>query len=477
MMHKGKGAWGQGGGMTPSGSDYGFAAGYGGGFGSSGKSGIRQTYGQAPLPANGKGAWGKEASFGAADYGYMAAGKGGWGGASFGKGGKAKNVWGEVMSDGTDAEKPKKKAESTAHLYFAGHLEGFAEAVHEALEPHIHLDTTWPLEEAEKRVSQYITKASKRYTKDERTVQRATPAQAGAVVEEFVHSSLQAVSAGCYDKPWFYEADFREVLYIAAVGTFKGRKLFARTLAPTLRTYVEKAIFGWSEDVRVEKAMREAIEHSGIPDSFHKKAMTYLTKSHEDAQISAPYGETGPHTGTSQELGMMQDFVTGWIRGFVGRSWDVLTSGVGGGTEEHVIFVTALFHSVTDPDKCCVPHELTSACGGSLPPKEWIHVAEAVHAIFMEVEEEASRAPNAKKMKKGGGKGGKNNSGDDAEGMGAASADRHPQCTNDMACIGSVECPLVRHVMDDGAPGDIYCQMCWDAVVESRPGLNCEFVA
>lgn len=446
-MYKGKGggSW-KGGGMMS-------AAGYGGGFG---KGDPWQGYGQAPMaPAWGKGGggWGKEA------------GVWGQGGGDDGWGGKKK-------SSAQDWDEGSSKKNANTSNFWVGRIEGLDEAVHEALEPHLSLDTTWAPEEAEKRVVQYIMKAAKRYTKDERVVQRATPAQAAALIEEFVHSSMQAVSAGCYDKPWFYEAKFNEVLYIASVGTFTGRKLFARTLAPSLRAYVDQALFGYAEDVRVEKAMREAIETSGVPESYHKKALTYLTKSCEDAQISAPYGTSGPHTGVTEELGILQDFVTGWIRGFVQRSWDVLENGVGGGTEAHIAFVINLFHSVTDPEKCCIPHEMIVG-PDSLPPKEWSHVMEIAHIVFTEAQDEGG-GPPAKRMRAiaDGGQGIRK-----VANGGALTVARHPQCTNEAACIGSAEQPLVRHVMDDGSQGDIYCKMCWDAVTEVRPSLKCEFVA
>jgi len=532
-----KGKGGGGGYGKGKGVDYGFAAGYGV---VSHKGGARSTYGQAS-------SWAMEPDYSGSDYGYMAAGKGGkskkgwgdgadeWGiepdysesgdGYMTAKGGKSKasakggarstygqspggppDGWGEIAASakggkskggppdgwGEAVEKPVKKLEqSPADLYWDGHVEGFEETISAALAPHLHLDKSLVPEEVEKKICQYITRQAKRYTKDERTCHRPMPAQAAVLAEEFVHSAMRAVATGLWDKPWFEEVDFRDALHMAALSTFKSRKLFARTLPSVLNSYVDTALFTWQDDVRIEKAMRESVEATGLPDNYHKKAINHLTKSHEDAQVAAQKIVMKPNAGISQEQCMMQDFVTEWMRGFVGKSWDILENGVRGGTEQHLDFVTALFHGLTNPDRCCIPHEYASADEDSLPPKDWVHVTEMAQTIFDEMEAEAGRP--TKKMKKAldsqayygfapkgkGAKGGgrpTSSSEEQSSSNAFGAAEKHPKCTNDMACIGNLQCPLVRHLMEDGTPGDVYCQMCWDAVVEVRPTLLCEFV-
>merc|ERR1712113_1250041 len=99
-----------------------------------------------------------------------------------------------------------------------------------------------------------------------------------------------------------------------------------RTLAPMLPKYIEEALFRYAEEERVTKAMFDAVVASGVKDNMQKKASQHLAKAYDTAHIKAPYGST---TADSAELGMLQDFVKGWMAEFITiAKQDVLTYGI-----------------------------------------------------------------------------------------------------------------------------------------------------
>lgn len=279
-------------------------------------------------------------------------------------------------------------------------IPGFDAALGEALKPIIEAvmihnpGEANQLEDLKSKLGQKIVKASKKFVGDERASQRGTASQARGLIEEFVEAAAGAVSAGFYDKPWFDKVNLSAPLLAAALHTFKDAKIFTRTLAPMLERYVEDGLFKYAEEERISKATWEAVEASGVKEAFQKKCNKHLQTAYDDAHIKAPYGTT---TAETAELSMLQDFVKGWMSEFVGRSWDVLETGIGAGAratrDEKVLFVTVLFQNLTISANAALPHELTSLIE-SPPPSPWAFVAEAAEVVFQELEQ----AQQAKKM-------------------------------------------------------------------------------
>merc|ERR1712190_210327 len=105
----------------------------------------------------------------------------------------------------------------------------------------------------------------------------------------------------------------------------------------------------------------------------------------DEAHFRAPYGS---HIAATQELGMLQDFVKGWITEFVERAWDVLFHGIGAGNasrDEQLLFLTIVFQSLASPERACLPHDLVSLIPNP-PANPWPFVAEAAHAVLVENE-------------------------------------------------------------------------------------------
>lgn len=306
----------------------------------------------------------------------LAAQQGGYGGGG-GGGGREQN---------RAAHAAQQEAAAAAAAQQQG-IPGLQEALLEALAPVAHMDPAWTIDEMMKRVHSYFTKAAKKYEGDERAAARGTSVQAQALIEEFVSNALGAVGAACYDKQWFTEADFSGALMVTAMFTFRGGKLFSRTLGPVLKRYVDDGVFRYREEERIQKAMWDAVEVSGLADNYQKKACKQLQVAYDDAHMAAPYGSS---TAATPELGLVQDFVSCWMKSFVAKSWDVLENGVTGGKDEQFAFLTTLFQYLTDPNRSCLPHDLAAQLE-TPPPESWGYIGECAMKIFQEMEEEAAQ--------------------------------------------------------------------------------------
>jgi len=272
-------------------------------------------------------------------------------------------------------------------------IPGLTESLMECLAKVAHLDTSWDLEEMIKRVHSYFTKSAKKYEGEGRAADRGSSVQAQALIEEFVSTALGAVAAACYDKVWFTEADFSGALMVTAMFTFRGGKLFCKTLGPVLKRYVDDGVFRYREEERIQKAMWDAVSISGLDDSYHKKATKHLQAAYDEAHMAAPYGST---TAETPEMGLVCDFIKCWMKEFVTKAWDVLEHGVVGGKDEQFAFLTTLFQYLTDPERSCLPHDLAAQLPAP-PPQNWAFVGELAMQIFQEMEATAG----AKKRKWG----------------------------------------------------------------------------
>jgi len=245
-------------------------------------------------------------------------------------------------------------------------------------------ETKWTHEDTVNKICLSIFKsASKWQVDDMRHKEGGSAIQAQALLEEFTEKIMGGLSAACYDKPWFLEIYLSEGIALAAINTFKGGALFKRTVAPIIVTHVDEAVFRYREAERHQRVMWEAIASVGIKSDFHKKGNKHLTTSFESAHIAAKYG-TSP--AISPALGMLQDFITAWIRDFTKRGWDVLNNGIASPTQDQQIgVVTTLFQYLCDPDHSCLPHDLLKQLD-SPPPGNWDFVGQTVIQLFAEAQ-------------------------------------------------------------------------------------------
>jgi len=303
-----------------------------------------------------------------------------------------------------EAAKEPRKKKKTPGEDGVWHAPGFGAALEEALLPIIPQEKEYSMEELSQNVGKKILNAAKKLANDERSNQRGSSTTAQVVISEFVDKALGAVSTSLYDRPWLIEVNFVPPLMSALTYCFTGAKIFNRVVFPMVEKYLEQAVAHWREEVRIEKAIWECVEQTGMKDSFKKKANDKLNSSYDDAHIKAPYGTNAAET---PEVGMLQDFVKGWMFEFVHRAHDVLTYGISGDgsskseKDEQVLFVTVLFQNLCDAKNVCLPNDLTSLVAAP-PAHPWAFVAECAETVFNEVE--TARAEE--REKKGNGKGG-----------------------------------------------------------------------
>merc|ERR1712187_12651 len=150
----------------------------------------------------------------------------------------------------------------------------------------------------------------------------------------------------------------------------------------------------------VNKAMFDAVVASGVKENMQKKASQHLAKAYDKAHINAPYGST---TADTAELGMLQDFVKGWMTEFLTlASWDVMKYGIetSGGKPskgDQILFMTVLFQNLTDARNAALPHELTSLIE-TPPPSPWAFIAETADSVFAIVEQKEQEEAAKKAM-------------------------------------------------------------------------------
>lgn len=276
---------------------------------------------------------------------------------------------------------------------------GLTQALIEVLNP-IQIQEPTPVADLANKIHTKVKKICDKYQTDERCKERATATTAQGIIEEFVECIMGTLHTTCYEKPWFTQVSFTSPLLMCAIYTFSEAKIFTRTLKPQLVKHIENANFKWQEEQRVTAAIWDTVVISGILESHQKKANAHLTKSYDDAHFKAPYGST---TAASPEIGVLQDFVKGWMSEFLGRAWDVLESGlVDTSRESQVATVTGLYQTLMDPNVACIPYEIAAEitnAGGTLPAAPWAFIEEAAAEAFIEMEQAA--AGPKKKMKKG----------------------------------------------------------------------------
>merc|ERR1719253_862789 len=196
---------------------------------------------------------------------------------------------------------------------------------------------------------------------------------------------MGSMSQGCGAKLWFVEADFSAPLTLCVLSMWRSGKLFTRTLAPMMQKYVDESIFRFREEERRQKMLWDVLAKTDLKESYHKKAFKALGQGFDEAHIKSEWGGCPADT---LEMGELQDFVKSWMADFVSRAWDILETGIGGGTQEHLNFITTLFQFLTDPAVSCLPSELISKLE-SPPGENWPFILDAAVMIF---QEEGTRA-------------------------------------------------------------------------------------
>jgi len=248
----------------------------------------------------------------------------------------------------------------------------------------------------EERVGTRIVQAAKSFNNDARLSLPPKTIIARVVIEEFVGKAMTSISTGFYDRPWLYKVNFTGPLLASAVFTFEHSRLFQRCLAPALEKYVEEGIFTWAEDERIEKAIYDVVEAQSLKDNYKKKAVKFLHEGFDEAHFKAPYGQ---HIDPDAGMGMLKDFMKGWMTYFTHEGYNVLSIGIGDGfasKPEQIKFLAQLFQTLASPTYACLPRQITYMLTEA-PPTPWPFLEECAVTIFNEWVQKPKAAKDAAK--------------------------------------------------------------------------------
>jgi len=250
-----------------------------------------------------------------------------------------------------------------------------------------------------------INKLAEKYREDERAKQKGSTTAAKLLIEEFVEHMMGAIESCCYEgdglKDWFMQVNFTQPLLSCVLWTFSSAKIFNRTLKPTLLKYIEEGLFRWGEEKRITEGMSNVVKLSAIEEGFHKKANQHLTKSYDLAHFTADFGKSTAPEG--EIMGLLQDFVKGWMKEFCDHAWDVLENGLPDPSKEGQISqITVLFQNLLHPQNAIIPVDIATEmaqAGLKVPDSPWPYIDEAAIALFKEREDQEAQAAANKKRK------------------------------------------------------------------------------
>lgn len=245
----------------------------------------------------------------------------------------------------------------------------------------------------------YFWKGGKSFDTDERVQTPTSVLGAQALIYDFIASIMGSVSAGCYDKKWYWEANWMPLLNYWVERKLGDSKALKCVVKPLVERYVEECFTRFRDDERIGKAIETVLENSGLSSGHFSKTRQFLSKTFDEAHKSAPYGQS---QNQDPAMKLVEDFYFGWMKDFTHRASHILEEGVGADQEQQMIFLAALFQGLAGPSYRVIPYEaaqLFALDESKLPGEEWPFVQEALMAIFTQMQEES--APRDKKLRLG----------------------------------------------------------------------------
>jgi len=291
---------------------------------------------------------------------------------------------------GEGKDRPEKKAPKKAKK-IESNYEGVVEATKVVVAEIQHLENKYDAETMVEYFVGMVDKAADALAKDERLSQKGSQCTAMSVLEDLVEGVMQPLSAKDNEKEWYTQVDMSPPLKAAAAALFQNSKLFSRMLAPMMEKHVDESVFRFREDERFQNVLWEMTEHcDDVEAKYHKKIYQHLLKAYDESHTQAEFGSS---QASEPALGVVQDFVKCWISLFVGRAWDVLENGIGGGISQQAAWVTKLFQALLHPTRCCLSYDLVSALSSPLPA-EWEYINEVACTVIAEA---SASEPKVKK--------------------------------------------------------------------------------
>lgn len=304
----------------------------------------------------------------------------------------------------------------------------------------------------------------------------------GHVIEEYADRVFESLFTALGDRTWLCQADFLLVLDAAV------KELFPTDMLEAAEPSMFEQVVLTAHDRSFEEHRFQASLVDIVQATLHDlTAQTLVCGAFESARKAA-VAEID-----HQSWNPLQEFVSRWLEYTVAE----LSAGTCGAVSDVISEAEAVEISHRLVESGAIPMSLVEGYGP--PPAGWPHVDACVSAAFAsggatvaesgKWQGKASGGGNKVSGRgKTGGEYGSKGAGKAAakakadppvrlpsakrrKGGGKGKAAGNPHCTQQDDCLGTLDSSLFQH-MDNGTPGDVYCELCWNKLTGGDPSIE-----
>lgn len=388
------------------------------------------------------------------------------------------------------------------------------ENVDKAVDTIMHLEKAWSKNELVKRIVRYINRSALN--------EELPKLEWREVAEELISGSMQAYTAACGDKEWFYELDLAPSFAAAAWELIERKPRWK-----DLQTKIVEVFEGKIDDVLTTRALWDVTKATFADTATQAKVERALSRTYQPS-LDECLMDLRP----LQAIDRVEAFTKKWVDGSMQRAWSSLESPEETLTQKRVL---RLFSSLVAPfgdesPSSCLPRLLIQDVGR--PPRNWPFLKATIESLFRDwgLPHARAGAPAPKRRRSGSALPA---DGVDEDGVPpdlssdnfrkrrragvlpelaikAEQAEDHeefndeatnaseeelrsiataeneeeegeeeeelvhegiPECTSAEDCIGSSNEVMIQHLIDSGQ-GDVYCEACWRTFVVTNSALE-----
>jgi hypothetical protein len=322
-------------------------------------------------------------------------------------------------------------------------------AVREAIKPIMKQEKTWDCWKLESRMTSYFRSAVKGFDFDAKPWDE--------LVYEMCWNVFNSIFSALQDRKWLNQLDLLQAFRISV------RALLPPTSLAEVSTEEFEQTVLCAHDQAYEEQRFGLILYEVLTSQIKEKKMR-----------TRVYGalEAGRRDAARIDLAESNNLAEGFARNWIACSLDRLRAECGGQLEYlfQPLQVTWLFQTLIDNG--AFPVSLIAHCG-PLPPK-WPILATAVQAAYgskgkgkgtSKIADPATRKLSLYSVATGENSPAKRL-------KGSSDGEGHPLCTQAEDCLGNPAAELLRHIEETGEEGDLYCSVCWSALVSGDPMLK-----
>mmetsp|Transcript_32182 Transcript_32182/g.74214 ORF Transcript_32182/g.74214 Transcript_32182/m.74214 type:complete len:436 (+) Transcript_32182:32-1339(+) len=374
--------------------------------------------------------------------------------------------------------------------------------VGEAVDDIKNEEEKWSRQEMVKRIVGYIFKAVKAPDLLTKPWQE--------VAQTVVSSGMASYHAACGDRTWFWQLGLGNA-FTSAVWELLQVRSRGSAHYQDVQDFVVREFELHLDKTLLTKAVWDATSLTFNDDTIRAKVYKAVYNTYQSA-LDEMMIDTRP----LDDARKVERFTKKWLEASMQRAWSSIEDAETSLTPGQV---TRLFQNLMAPfgeghEYSCIPIMFIENIGR--PPRNWKYLKTAVNDMFRQWKEGAATTQPAKKRRKTAapvensapeedGAGIEADPEDVAEEVGVSNGTNgasrheamdeepskevetkaevdeeeevdmpesgHPECTSAEECIGTPQMALVRHLLAQDDPGDVYCQACWAGFVADNPDL------